>query len=446
MEKTINVRREVVNALPKVLQDGGYANIVLQKELKAKQYSDVDRRFFTELFYGVLRRLNYLDAIIVHFTGKKINKLKPLVANSLRIALYQIIYLDKVPNEAAVHESVAIVKKAHFGLHSFVNGVLRNVLRKQEEWSMDALAKTELEKLSLLYNEPLWLVEELGKQYPPEVVEDLCAFFNQKASLTARWNTLKGSKEELAAALTKEGVTWKPHPVMEEALIIEAHEGSLHTAKWVQDGLVSFMDVGALAIAHIAHPKAGDRVLDVCAAPGGKTMAMAAMMNNEGYIKACDIHEHKLALMKENATRLGASIVEVALQDGTKEVLSEAGTCDVVLCDVPCSGWGILQKKLDMRWRKTAEEAKALPTLQLDILRTAAKAVKAGGVLVYATCTLHKAENEGVVEAFLQENSSFSLEPIQNELPWKVDGPMVTLLPTVTGTDGFFMARLRKHD
>lgn len=446
MEKTVNIRRQVAKALPKVLQAGGYANIVLQKELKAAAYSDVDRRFFTELFYGVLRRLNYLDAIIEHFTKKKVHTLKPLVVNSLRIALYQIIYLDKVPKEAAVHESVELVKKAHFGLHSFVNGVLRNVLRRQEEWSIDLLAKTELEKLSLLYNEPLWLVEELGKQYSPEVVEELCAFFNKKSSLTARWNTLKGTKEELGEKLTKKGVKWQAHPSMKDALIIEAHEGSLHNASWVQEGLVAFMDVGAIAISMVAQPKKGDRVLDVCAAPGGKTMAMAAMMENEGSIKACDIHEHKLELMKENASRLGASIVEVALRDGRKVAPDEVGAYDVVLCDVPCSGWGILQKKLDMRWRKSLADAKVLPELQLAILRASADAVKVGGALVYSTCTLHEAENEGVVRVFLKEHPNFTLEPIEHELPWNVTGPMVTLLPTITGTDGFFMVRLRKHD
>lgn len=440
----VNIRRLAVQALLQINRDGAYANIVLQQMLTEHKLSDIDRRFFTELVYGVVRRRNYLDAIIAALAKRPLRKLSSIVVEILRLGLYQLIYMDKVPDSAAVNESVKLAKKMARGLDGFVNGVLRNFLRNRDSYSIDELAKNEVERLAYIYNQPVWLLDLWLKTYGETETIGLCTCFNERPRLTARINTLKTSVADGMSALEKAGWLAEATGKLPEAVHITHHTGSLESAPIVKAGLITFTDEASMAVAYVVDPKPGEKVLDCCAAPGGKTMHLAARMNNEGQIVADDIHEHKLGLMEANAKRLGVTIADFNLQDATKLPQTWYNQFDKVLVDAPCSGLGILQRKLDMRWHKTPESLTELPKLQQQIIETAAKTVKPGGVLVYSTCTINRAENEGVVEAFLKANDNFELEDASSFLPFETEGPMVTLWPHRDEMDGFFIARLRK--
>lgn len=440
----VNIRRLAVQALLQINRDGAYANIVLQQMLTEHKLSDIDRRFFTELVYGVVRRRNYLDAIIAALAKRPLRKLSSIVVEILRLGLYQLIYMDKVPDSAAVNESVKLAKKMARGLDGFVNGVLRNFLRNRDSYSIDELAKDEVERLAYIYNQPVWLLDLWLKTYGETETIGLCTWFNERPRLTARINTLKTSVADGMSALEKAGWLTEATGKLPEAVHITHHTGSLESAPIVKAGLITFTDEASMAVDYVVDPKPGEKVLDCCAAPGGKTMHLAARMNNEGQIVADDIHEHKLGLMEANAKRLGVTIADFNLQDATKLPQTWYNQFDKVLVDAPCSGLGILQRKLDMRWHKTPESLTELPKLQQQIIETAAKTVKPGGVLVYSTCTINRAENEGVVEAFLKANDNFELEDASSFLPFETEGPMVTLWPHRDEMDGFFIARLRK--
>lgn len=443
-QQNANVRLQAVRALHEINVDGAYANIVLQQYISKNKFNDVDRRFFTELVYGVMRRRNFLDAIIVYFTKKKIKKLSSWVVDILRLGIYQIHFMDKVPEQAAVNESVKLAKKLVRGLAPFVNGVLRNYVRQEADISIDVLAKTDAQRMALQYNMPEWMIAEWIKIYPLDEVEELCAYFNEKPKLSARLNLAKYTREEIEQALADANVEWEQSELFDEGIDIISHRGNLQKAKWVNEGYISFMDEGSLAIAHVVNPQPGEKILDVCAAPGGKALHMAALMQNKGVIKACDIYDTRLDLMQENSNKLGVEILEIALQDGRNLPNNDIGKFDRVLVDAPCSGLGILQKKLDMRWRKEPSILTSLADIQMEILESSAKAVKKDGILVYSTCTLNPKENEEIVTAFLAKHPEFSLEDAAKQIPFDIKGPMVTMEPHKYRTDGFFIARMKR--
>lgn len=440
-----NIRRLAMKALVDIHRDKKYANIVLPQYMIQERLEDLDRRFFTELVYGVVRRQNYLDAVIVHFTKKSVKKLSLFVLEILRLGVYQLLYMDKVPSSAAVNESVKLTKKVAPGTDRFVNAVLRNVDRQREDIGVDALATSEEERISYIYNQPLWLVRLWIEQRGLEETIDLCEWFNETPLLTARVNTLRMSRQDLLEELSLANWVVKPSHMIPDAIIIKSHKGQLQEAKWVQEGLMTFMDEASMAVAYAVQPQQHMQILDTCAAPGGKTLHMATLMGNTGTIVATDIHEHKVELLQANAKRMGISNVQAQQGDATVKEAQWKDSFDVVLVDAPCSGLGILQKKLDMRWRKEESQLQELPKLQQQILQNASSYVKVEGRLVYSTCTINTLENEGVVERFLQENPNFVLEDVAPLLPFAAEGPMVTLLPHVYDMDGFFIARLRKE-
>lgn len=445
-EEKKNIRRLAVKAIYQIVYKGAYANIVLQQLISEQRLSDLDRRFLTELVYGVIRRLNYLDAIIVHMTKHPMKKLSPWVQAILRLGIYQLFYMDKVPASAAVNESVKLAKSLTKGLHGFVNGVMRNVVRQQDQLHIEDLANNDREVISFVYNQPLWLVDMWITELGLAKTEELLAWFNERPILTARVNTLCTSVDACMKAMTDAGWKVTSHPIVPEAIVIHKHIGSLEQSEFVLNGWITFMDAASMLVAHVVNPVAGERILDVCAAPGGKSLHMAALMENDGYIQSCDIHEHKLQLMEDNAGRLGVTCMHTALQDGRQLPVEWEGTFDRVLVDAPCSGLGILQKKLDMRWRKEPKQLQELPVLQLAILERASTMVKVGGVLVYSTCTIHQGENMDVVNQFLTKHDDFTLEPIQGFSSLTADNGTITTNPAVDGIDGFFMARMRRKE
>lgn len=441
----INIRLLAIKALTEINRQGAYANIVLAHYIRTYALHDLDRRFFTELVYGVIRRRNYLDAIIVALTNKPIHRLSSIVVEILRLGLYQIFYMDKVPHTAAVNESVKLAKKFVRGLSGFVNGVLRNAIRNIDDLSIDKIAHDENERIAYTYNQPLWLIQRWKREMGLSKTIGLCEWFNEQPRLIARINTLKISIEDCLIELAQSGWIIEQHEYIKEAVYIISHRGSLSTHPLVVAGKIAFMDIASMLVAHVVAPKDGDYILDVCAAPGGKTMHLAAMMHNTGHIIAGDIHEHKLALMNQNAKRLGVTNVETRLQDGRDLHDLYGQSFDKVLVDAPCSGLGILQKKLDMRWRKNEKHLDELPKLQSVILDEAAKVVKDGGILVYSTCTINHLENEDVVNHFLMTHKDFIVDDISEYLHLPTSNKMLAINPATDRMDGFFMARLRKE-
>lgn len=440
-----NIRLLAVKALSDINRHGAYANITLQEYIGRYNLSDLDRRFFTELVYGVLRRRNYLDAIIVHLAKRPLKKLSSMVVEILRLGIYQLIYMDKVPPSAAVNESVTLSKKFTRGLSGFVNAILRSVIRQQDTLSIDDLVTSEVERISLIYNMPLWLVNLWIDEFGQDYTESLCSWFNEQPRLTARINTLKTDITSCMDELKANHWIIEQDMDYEDIIYIDKHIGNLEKVPAVVNGHITFMDKASMLVARLVDPQKGDRILDCCAAPGGKSMYMATLMNNEGAIMSCDIHEHKIELMNHNMNRLGVDIVSTQLQDATQLPTAWMNQFDKVLVDAPCSGLGILQKKLDMRWRKDESILSELPPLQLKILEKAATTVKAGGRLVYSTCTLNKRENEEVVRTFLDKHGEFSVEMVPSNFPLHSENGMITTNPAIDRMDGFFMVSMIKQ-
>ena len=352
--------------------------------------------------------------------------------------------MDKVPESAAVNESVKLAKKLTRGLSGFVNAVLRSVLRESDSISIGELAKSEAEEISFIYNQPLWLVNLWIKEMGKDKTVDLCSWFNEQPRLTARINTVKVSIEDCLKEL--EDLDWivEQDTYIPEVVYIDGHQGHLEKAKPVLDGHITFMDKASMLVAHVVDPQPGELILDCCAAPGGKSMHMASLMNNTGAIMSCDIYDHKLELINQNAERLGVSIISTKLQDGRYLPDNWKEQFDRVLVDAPCSGLGILQKKLDMRWRKTESLLIELPPLQLEILEKASEMVKVNGYLVYSTCTMNSGENEAVLNKFLAIHKNFIIDPVSYKgAPQAIDG-MITTYPPRDHMDGFFMARMKR--
>ena len=439
-----NIRLLAVKALSDINRNGAYANITLQDYISKHNLADLDRRFFTELVYGVVRRRNYLDAIIVHFAKRPLKKLSSMVVEVLRLGIYQIIYMDKVPESAAVNESVKLAKKLTRGLSGFVNAILRSVIREQDSIGVEDLASNDIEVISFIYNIPLWLIDLWMGEFGLDKTEDLCAWFNQQPKWTARINTILIDIPQCLTLLKEQGWDVSQDSNYKDIIYINSHRGSLEKSDAVIKGYITFMDKASMLVARLVNPQPGERVLDCCAAPGGKSMYMATLMDNTGSLMSCDIHEHKIALMESNAQRLGISIVQTKVQDATELPSAWKSYFDRVLVDVPCSGLGILQKKLDMRWRKDESTLSELPPLQLAILERAAMTVKEKGYLVYSTCTLNYKENEDVVEAFLQKHKEFSIVPVDTDFPLKSNNGMITTYPPTDDMDGFFMVKMQR--
>ncbi|MBQ2087373.1 MAG: 16S rRNA (cytosine(967)-C(5))-methyltransferase RsmB [Selenomonas sp.] len=442
MDKARELACEVLN---EVHEKGAYANVALVKHLRKANLSDQDRRFATELVYGAVKAGDTLDWILRRYVNRPLKKIPPLIREVLRLGMYQLFYLDKVPPSAACNTAVELAKKySHAGTVKFVNAVLRTAVREPEKAAFPEGKGKATEGLALKEQHPYWLVKHWVKQFGFDEAEALCKFDNGQPVLSVRTNTLKTNREDLLAALQTAGAaaaasTWTP-----EGVLITAH-GSLDELTPLQDGRCQLQDEGSMLVAHVVDPQPGELIIDCCSAPGGKTTHIAALMNNEGRVVAGDIYEHKLERIAENARRLGIDIIEPTLLDAREVGDEYEAMADRVLVDAPCSGLGVLRRKPDARWNKSAEEIARLPELQLQILNSAAKALKDGGVLVYSTCTIEPAENQEVVAKFLADHPEFTLEQTGAFLPQPRQAEMVQLYPQRDGTDGFFIARMCKR-
>ena len=441
----MDAREVALRIINDVTQNHAYANIALAREINRQKLSDQDRRFITELVYGSVKAQETLDWMIGFYVTRPVSTIAPIILNILRMGMYQMFFLTKIPVSAACNQAVELTKKyGHVGTVKFVNAVLRNAVRTPEKIVYPKREQDVVKFLSLTYFHPEWLVARWVDRLGAEAAENLCSINNVTPALCLRTNTLKNNRDELLAVLENEGVVAEASHWTPEGIVCHSTP-ALSSLQSLSTGLFQIQDESSMLVAHVLDPQPGEFIIDTCAAPGGKTTHIAALMNNKGRILANDIYEHKLLLIKENAARLGITIIDSLELDATLIGTKFSGQADRVLVDAPCSGLGVLRRKADSRWRKEENMLKELPRLQRTILHSAADCVKVGGVLVYSTCTTEREENQAVVESFLRSRPEFVLEQTGKFLPVAGhDDEMVQLWPHVDHVDGFFIARLTR--
>lgn len=444
----INPREIAAEALMEIMTEEAYNNMTLRRLLRQNgAMPRQDRAFVTEVVNGTLRNLIYIDHVLNTFSKTKTEKMKPWLLAVMRSAVYQMYFMD-VPDSAATNEAVKLAGvRGYASLKGFVNGVLRTVAKKKNENPLPE--KGTAEYLSVAYSHPLWLVRMWMAYYGYEEAEAICAFDNQSPDVTIRVNTLKTNQAELKEMLEAAGVEVKDGHVSENALHL-TKTADLSRLEAFQQGLFHVQDESSQLAVKILDPQMGESIMDMCAAPGGKSFTAAEQMRNEGKLISCDIYEHKIELMETGAERLGIRMMECKVKDAAEKE-EEHELFDRILVDAPCSGLGLMRKKPDIRLKKDGNEIDSLTAIQREILENAAGYVKPGGVLVYSTCTLCRKENEKNLEWFLKNHPAFKAEDITNFLPaeWKVETAeqgYITLLPHKTGTDGFFISRMRRKD
>ena len=438
-------RQAAVQALMKVNGEGGYSNLVLNETLKKSGLSPVDTSFASRLFYGALERKLTLNHIIGAYSRKPVNKLTPAVAEILRISLYQMLYLDSVPDAAAVDEAVKLTRRMKVASASgFVNAVLRSFLR--DEKKVPPVKGNQLKKLEVRYSCPQWIIQYLLEHYGEEAAIAILERSIDRPPLYARVNTTKVSVEDCVKTLEQEGVRVREDSQLTGCIQL-FDTASLEKLHSFQEGLFYIQDKSSQLCACSLQAQPGQRVLDSCAAPGSKSFSVAQQMNDEGEIISCDVFEEKIKKIASGAKRLGLCCVHPQLQDATA-FEPTLGSFDRVLCDAPCSGLGIIARKPEIKYKK-AEELQQLPALQTKILENVSRYLKVGGILVYSTCTLLEEENSGVVDLFLQNHPDFAPCPLPEQVRQaaKLDDPdswKVTLSAQMADTDGFFIACLKK--
>ena len=430
-------RQTAVEVLLQVNEEGGYSNAVFHNMVKRNQLSPQDTALTGALVYGVLERKLTLDHIIGAYSKKPVAKLTPEVREILRISLYQLLYLEHIPDSAAVHEGVKLTRTLRVASASgFVNGVLRSFLRDNKAIPK-AKSKGLAQEWQIQYSCPQELIQRLLKSCTKEQVQSLLEHSLGRPELFARVNTTKLTSQELCGLLEQQGVTAEQVQDLENCLSL-SHTDSLEKLPAFQQGLFHIQDKSSQLCARLLKAEPEQRVLDVCAAPGSKSFTISEYMENKGQVISCDIYPEKVKKIEEGASRLGLSIIEPRVNDAA--VFSEElGSFDRVLCDVPCSGLGIISRKPEIKYKDPKEFA-GLPPIQAQILETSARYLKKGGILTYSTCTVLPEENENIVKAFLENHPDF--EPY--EQPEHTSGWYTALFPNMRGSDGFFIATIRK--
>lgn len=442
----MDAREAAMLALNACQRQGGWSDGALKKQLSAAALSGRDAALATQLCFGVLQNQMLLDFYLAKFSNIPLKRMEGKVVQTLRLGAYQMLFLTRIPHSAAVNSAVALVK-AHCKnprAAGMVNGILRSMERSLQ--NMPVIPQGDpVAYLSTLYSHPEWLVKEFILSLGEEEAAQLLAADNSQPPTAVMVNTTRTTVEALKAMLEADHVEAEPHPWLENCLLL-SRTGDLERLEAFQQGLFYVQDPASRLSVLAAGAKPGMRVLDCCAAPGGKSFAAAIAMENQGEIISCDLHPHKKKLIQAGADRLGLTIITPKTADGKVFRPEWERALDLVLVDAPCSGLGVIRKKPDIRYKDPAPLAD-LPAVQLDILRNAARYVKPGGTLMYSTCTLLYRENGEVVETFLAENKAYKAEAFT--LPGPV-GPVqsgsVTLWPHRHGTDGFFISKMRREE
>ncbi|MBD2529833.1 16S rRNA (cytosine(967)-C(5))-methyltransferase [Nostoc flagelliforme FACHB-838] len=449
---------------------GAYADVALDRVLQKVNLPDNDRRLLTELIYGSVRRQRTLDTLIDQLAKKKSHQQPQDVRTILHLGFYQLRYQERIPASAAVNTTVELAKENGFsGLTGFVNGLLRQYLRKAggaggaggvaEKNSLllpqspapdvDPLQLPEnpVERLGILHSFPDWIIQVWLEQLGLADTEKLCEWMNQSPTIDLRINPLRTSIEEVETALQSAGVLVRRIPYLPQALRLIGNAGSIQKLPGFREGWWTVQDSSAQLVGHLLDPQPGEVVIDACAAPGGKTTHIAELMGDKGKIWACDRTSSRLRKLQENSQRLNLQSIQIYTGD-SRHFNQFQNTADRVLLDAPCSGLGTMHRHADARWRQTPESVRELSVLQQELLTHTSTFVKAGGVLVYATCTLHPAENEQVISAFLAKSPDWQIEPPSGvDLPdsaYNTPQGWFKVWPHRQDMDGFFMVRLRK--
>ena len=443
----MSVRKTVFKTLKKVTADGAYSNIALDAHLKNSSLDERDKRFAANLFYGVLENERLLDYIISKLITKKGTKIEKDVRLILRMGIYQLKFMDKVPDSAAVNESVKLARELGIArVSGFINGILRTFIRMDKSVELPDINQNKHLHLSLKYSCPVWLIELWLASYGDDICVSVLDSLGGRPPIYARVNNTVTNAENVVDSIKRAGGYAAPVSWIDNAITVSA-SGSIEELDVYKNGEIHIQDLSSQLCCKLLDAKEGDTVLDVCAAPGGKSFTIAQQMTNNGKVISCDIHEHRVKLIQNGARRLKLDCIDARCRDALNGEYIEA---DRVLCDVPCSGLGIIRRKPDIK-NKKPEAIAELPQLQYDILCASAKNVKQGGTLIYSTCTLNPEENQKVIERFLSENNDF--EPYALEFPEGINhlledeaDHMLTIFPSTADTDGFFIARIRRKD
>lgn len=442
----MDAREAAMLALNACQRQGGWSDGALKKQLAAAELSGRDAALATQLCFGVLQNQMLLDFYLSKFSNIPLKRMEGKVVQTLRLGAYQMLFLTRIPHSAAVNSAVTLVKThcKNPRAAGMVNGILRSMERSLQ--NMPVIPQGDpVAYLSTLYSHPEWLVKEFILSLGEEETAQLLAADNSQPPTAVMVNTTRTTAEALKAMLEADHVEAEPHPWLENCLLL-SRTGDLERMEAFQQGLFYVQDPASRLSVLAAGAKPGMRVLDCCAAPGGKSFAAAIAMENQGEIVSCDLHPHKKKLIQAGADRLGLTIISPKTADGKVFRPEWENAFDLVLVDAPCSGLGVIRKKPDIRYKDPAPLAD-LPAVQLDILRNAARYVKPGGTLMYSTCTLLYRENGEVVETFLAENNSYKAEAFPLPGPvGLVQGGSVTLWPHRHGTDGFFISKMRREE
>ncbi|MDP4144688.1 MAG: 16S rRNA (cytosine(967)-C(5))-methyltransferase RsmB [Bacillota bacterium] len=440
-----NARKVAVDIVNQVLEKGAYSNIALSNELNKSNLEDKDRGLVTEIVYGTIKYKYTIDKIINYFVAQGIKKIDGYILNLLRISIYQIRYLERIPEFAAVNEAVKIAKKYRSEKSSkFVNGVLRNYLRNKEADFIKS--SDEIAKLCFQHSYDPWMVKLFIKQYGRERALEILKGLNETPDVTVRVNNLKGNYEDVLQKLSDLGYEVREGYICPEAIKIEKGK-NIEKNPLFSEGYFTVQDESAMLVAPAMEIEEEMNIIDLCSAPGGKATHMGELLNNTGELIACDIHENKISLIKENVERLGLRNIKYKTLDASKFDENFENRFDRVLIDVPCSGIGIIRKKPEIKWSKDNNQLDRIVKIQRDIMDNASRYVKNGGILLYSTCTINKGENETNIDWFLKNHKDYNLEKIfygpADNLIYNTQGS-VTIIPNKY-MDGFFIAKLRRQ-
>lgn len=436
MTDSVNTRELILGILMEVTKENGYSHLVIRSVLEKYQYLDKkERAFITRVSEGTIQHMIELDYIINQFSKVKVNKMKPVIRNILRMAVYQLKYMDAVPDAAACNEAVKLARKKGFSsLSGFVNGVLRNISRNLATLTYPDEKTDPVLALSVRYSTPEWLVEQWMNAYGIERTKQILTAFLTEAPITIRTNLSRITPEALKQRLTEEGVTVEPldqekYPGLSYGFAISGFD-YLNGLSSFREGLFYVQDISSMMVAEYAAPQEGDYCIDVCAAPGGKSIHLAEKLGETGMVDARDLTDYKVGLIQENIDRQQLTNIKAKVWDAT--VLDEASIdqADVLIADLPCSGLGVLRKKTDIKYRMSEKQQDELVALQKSILDVVCRYVRPGGTLIYSTCTIHKAENEENVNWFVEKHPEYKLLEMKQMFPEETLG------------DGFFIAKL----
>ena len=431
MIKESNVRELALEVLLEIGK-GEKSHLILRNVLEKYQYlTKQERAFLTRVTEGTIERMLELDYIINQYSKVKVKKMKPVIRNLLRLAVYQMKYMDNVPDSAACNEAVKLaVKKGFVNLRGFVNGVLRNIARNLDQIEYPKKEQT-IPYLSVTYSMPEWIVEMWVADYGKEKTEEMLQNFYIERPTTIRVNENQISKAVLMDKLEKEGVKVEEHPFLQSALLISGYDylGALDS---FLEGDFQVQDSASIQVAERAGIKEGDYIIDVCAAPGGKALHAAQMLHGTGFVEARDLTEYKVSLIQENIWRMGFTNIEAVQQDATIFDEASEAKADIVIADLPCSGLGVLAKKTDLKYKMTPETEKEVAELQRQILGTVYRYVKPGGTLIYSTCTICRLENEENTKWFVETYPQFELNWEKQMFPGRE-------------TDGFYIAKFTRR-